>query len=290
MKRIAGLVIVFLWSLTTQASPDPINCTGYPEKRVFLEAQAAWYAIPGTHGESYGEMHEGTCFPQAQTVSGVVEFDLRVVVANFVGTFYGVNVGFETTSKATAAVSDSKTCSQQSCTFWYHLKIDTRLFAKDGRHELRFHAQAHTPDGDRIFASTGWQVYLKNGFTSSNYRSSDSVEARGWYTNLGYQNASISAYPFATVSGIWKPSVKMARGAGGSASSRHIASVDADYSMGNPGLIVIKGSGEYKGTLSIDTTRLSNGPHRLYLRTEYDEPVESSTLSGTQVIIFNVAN
>src|SRR4051794_21487387 len=56
------------------ASPNPVTCEGYPEKRVYLEAQSWWEAQPGPPGHpgtgQQGHIHVGTCFPLYQKLSG----------------------------------------------------------------------------------------------------------------------------------------------------------------------------------------------------------------------------
>ena len=57
------------------SSPE---CTGYAQPRIFLETQA-WWVSNGT-GWNYGMVSEGTCFPVGATLTGVVPFDVRVVM------------------------------------------------------------------------------------------------------------------------------------------------------------------------------------------------------------------
>ncbi|MGH3665156.1 MAG: hypothetical protein ACRDU8_03515 [Egibacteraceae bacterium] len=57
------------------APRDPLTCDGYRERRFFFESQA-WWQPTVSGNQDLGHIHVGTCFPHAQTVSGVVNFDL----------------------------------------------------------------------------------------------------------------------------------------------------------------------------------------------------------------------
>jgi len=52
----------------------------------------------------------------------------------------------------------------------------------------------------------------------------------------------------------------------------------------------ICGTGGYKGTVSIDTTKLTNGWHRLFLKADAASSSLGSTNSGVLAILFEVKN
>ncbi|MBM2849416.1 MAG: hypothetical protein HW418_2358, partial [Anaerolineales bacterium] len=187
-------------------NPDPSKCTGYPEPRVFVEAQAWWITTPGKTGTNHGHVHVGTCFPYAQKLSGKVDFDIRVILHDNPGKLNLVRVQLAGDFGQISAVHvpTSRTCAVPgTCEFWYHVTVDTTKSPYDGRQEFRFGARLAEPDGATMLASTGWQAYLNNGKPVNDYRSYDLTEARGWYTNVGYINARLdSTLPTKPVSGI----------------------------------------------------------------------------------------
>jgi hypothetical protein len=274
------------------AMGNPVDCSGYPEPRVFLEVQDWWLQTPGASGTSFGHVHVGTCFPYGATLSGPVGFDVRVVMHDNPGVLQRVDIGLFTGGDddggVLVGVPFQTTCAG-TCTFWGHADVDTAAAGFDGWQEFRFKARVDEPDGARMVTSSGWPVNLANGNPVREWRDGSGVTARGWYTDVGYQNASIEALPGGPVSGTWTPTVRMGAGAGGSAATYHVAAVDPDAHAGMPGWVVLEGAGEYRGALSIDTTQLANGRHRLVLRSDSALP-NGSTHSGLLVITFDVSN
>jgi hypothetical protein len=256
---------------------DPVTCEGYPEKRVFLESQGWWGPMPRT--ARTGHVHVGTCFPHAQTVRGVLTFDVRVKLHENDGVAYllRLSVGSSVVTSQTISMS-----CEEDCTRWFTLSYDTSKWAYDGRQELRLTAKIKQPDGTTQYQSTGWQVYFANGKPLRNYRSSDVVIARGWYTNFGYANATLETpLPLEPISGTWTPRVNFSR-------SGYLATIDADFHGGNEGTVVARGTGSGDRQLAIDTTKLANGPHKLVLVSS--DVRSAGTNSGVQVIPFVVAN
>jgi len=284
-------------SLPSQAVPDPLRCTGYPEPRVFLESQSWWEETPGKSGSEYGHVDVGTCFPSGQTLTGNVSFDVRVVLYDEPGTLSTVELALfgKSSGKIIAKTSNVKaTCSgSDPCTMWFHLTGNTALYPLDGRQEFRFHAIVNQPNGKKTMPSTGWQAYLKNGHPRVDYRSSDNfTEGRGWYTNEGYTTARLTTpMPTAPVSGVWTIGVKLAPGSGGRPVSEHFVVVDPCFTCEpeSLGTTVKQGAGSFQGNVSIDTRWMSNGPHQLFLRTDAPSTT-GSTLSGLLVIPFVVRN
>ena len=202
----------------------------------------------------------------------------------------------------------------ETCKWWVPLSVPISQMSTDGRKEFRFRAMQEQPDGNRLFQSTGWQAYVSSGKTRDDYRSSDMIEARGWYTGAEYQNPRIEKAnidpnnPYSligTVSGIWRPVVDVKRGSGGAATDHHIVMIDPNFHSIPPseGIVVKEGPGELNNyELAIDTTKLTNGWHRLALRADddfFDASGEcaqnkgsacDSTLSGLLVVWFEVQN
>jgi hypothetical protein len=170
---------------------------------------------------------------------------------------------------------------------------DTRRARYDGRQEFRFLTTVERPDGNEILVTTRWQAYLRNGNPVRHYRDSDNyMGGAGWYTDRGYQNAIVSSgIPRAPVRRIWRPSVDLGHGSDARPSTRHVVSVDPDFHMGRRGRVVRRGAGEYEGGLAINTRRLRNGVHKLFLRVdERSARGTAGTVSGAFVVPFVVRN
>jgi hypothetical protein len=270
---------------------NPVDCSGYPEPRVFLEVQDWWLQTPGASGTSFGHVHVGTCFPYGATLSGPVAFDVRVVMHDNPGVLQRVDIALFTgddSGGVITAVPFGVTCAA-TCTYWGRGLVDTAAAGFDGWQEFRFKARVDEPDGKRMVTSSGWPANLANGNPNREWRDGSTVTARGWYTDAGYQNATIAMLPGGVVSGTWTPSVTMGAGAGGTPTTYHVAAVDPDAHAGMPGWIVAEGPAEFRGALSIDTHQLTNGPHKLVLRS--DSALDNgSTHSGLLVIPFVVSN
>lgn len=274
------------------AAVDPLTCSGYLQPRIFLESQAWWLRTPAAQGTSFGHVHIGTCFPHAQKVRGIVTFEARLILHESPGTLTRVTGGITAASGDYSLfdVPVGMTCSG-TCERWIAITADTRKVPVDGRVEWRFRPHVREPDGKEMVASTGWQTYLDNrgGRAVTAYRPGDVIIARGWYTDVGYANSTISDLPPGAVSGVWTPHVVLAPGAGGIPVTSHAAHVDPAFHMGNHGLVVAEGPGAYRGKLTIDTRALVNGPHKLVLKASADAP-SGSTSSGVLVVPFVVRN
>ena len=287
------LTIVLPWAaaIATAATGDRLACTGYPQRRVFLESQAWWNRTPGKTGTEHGHVHVGTCFPHAQKVTGVVRFDVRVIMHDNPGTLTHLNIGNngEWGGIRLVAKSPNWTCATGTCTRWFTTYLDTRKVPRDGRQEVRFRAQVKEPNGKEMVASTGWLAWVDNGRSIEHYRDSWSAEARGWYTDVGYANAKIANQPMRPIGGIWRPTVRMSAGAGGIPVTSYRAVLDPNFHAGKQGTTITSGTGSFKGTLAIDTRKLANGKHTLVLMANANAPT-GSTNRGILVVPFIVRN
>lgn len=261
-----------------------------------LEAQD-WWTTPGEMVEGMSQhIHVSTCFPMDQTLSGTVPFDLHVqlhmnpgVLTKVSGYVFGNGVSLEQ-----IAATPNYTCPTDQCDLWYHLDYDTTRVPVDGSLEFRFHAKVTSPDGTEGYTSTGWQATLANGGgrpVRAPYRTPPFIEARGWYTGTDYENARItSPLPSGPVSGLWTFNVNLAKGSGGTPVTNCLITLDPKFHAEpvQRGRVVFEHNGAYKGAVTIDTTTLSDGPHRLLLRT--DSTIASGTGSGVLVVMFSVDN
>jgi hypothetical protein len=280
---------------TPGGGPDPVNCTGYAEPRVPLEAQD-WWTLPGNAIEGQSQhIHVSTCFPLDQTVRGIVPFDIHVQLHMNPGILTQVDVqvmGTDFQVNQTAALPNF-TCPTSQCDLWYHLNFDTTLLPADGYLEFRFHARVTSPDGKLGYTSSGWQATVANGGGRrvESYRVPPWIEARGWYTGVQYANAKLmSVVPTGTLSGSWTFAVKLAPGAGGVRVTHVLVSLDPHFHavLVDRGTVVLEQYGQYTGNLTIDTRTLSNGVHRLFMRA--DSAITTGTGSGVLVINFRVDN
>jgi hypothetical protein len=323
---LLALGLAIMAARPAQAQLESYECLGapadypsqfYPEPRVFLESQGWWSPRRMRPGGNSAHIHVGLCFPQGAAwnpdADGKVRLDFRIMLHNvstyrvsrFRGTIAccdaipGRGAGFEDASADTKALI----ASAMPNGYVYLTKVlDVHGAGSDGRKESRFTVQLRNARNDRrSFQSSGWQSYVDNPDTVvvDDYRSADFVTARGWYEGFGYTNAAYhdlycSVSP-PTVSGVWQPTVRMGPGAGGVRVTSYRAHVDPDFHAGSAGWTVKQGRGSFEGRLSIDTTHLANGVHKLVLianarNLSRRDRVANGTSSGVQVIPFVVAN
>ena len=281
--------------------PDPVTCAGYPEPRVFLEAQGWWKgngqeSLVGANGPMGSHVHVATCFPWGQTVSGTVEFDVRIMLHDNPGQLYRLRpqVWYEGGYSVQNEVHFLETFGGGNGTIWQHIAVDTTQVPYDGLQEMRLFTEVRHADGASQYVSTGWQLLLSNGQPVNHYKpdgqAAQFTEGRGWYTGeAAYTNARWDDFALdQPVSGIWSPDLKMTAGAGGATVTFHGVYVDPNFHAGSEGIVVMTGLGKWDGPVAIDTWTLANGPHKLVLRA--DATVSNGTNSGLIVIPFTVQN
>ena len=271
-----------------------MNCTGYAQPRVYLETQD-WWTVPGNAIEGMSQhVHLATCFPLDRTLSGTVPFDIHVQLHMNPGVLTQVDLqvfgnGIDATQ---IAATPNYTCPTSQCDLWYHLDYDTTRVPADGSLEFRFHAVVISPDGKKGYTSTGWQAVLANGGRPvQTYRTPTFIEARGWYTDTEYENARVTTpLPTGPVSGTWSIGLRLAAGSGGTPATHVLVTVDPKFHADpvDRGQVVLERTGSFTGTLAIDTRTLSNGAHRLVMRT--DSTVAAGIDSGVLAINFRVDN
>ena len=312
-------------SAPASAAPNPETCEGYPEPRVYLESHAWWNTIlSGT--EDFGHLHTEACFPRTHdpdgsinAISGTLHLDVKVVMHHNPGVLDWVRVqvsgdGFNNVGAMTKL---HETCDGQNdpdwdaamgaCTWWVPMDVDTTVAGADGFNEFRVSAKVTEPTGDEMRNSTGWQAYLANGRSVNHYRSDIGAftEARGWYEGSGYAVGRLASPLPYEVSGTWSPDVVMDKGAGGKDVGWSFASVDPHFHFDDEGMKLVDQAGPFRGRISIDTTKLTDGEHRLYLQAR--SPCDGTsgndcgtkangadnnvaTVSGGQVVHFVVNN
>lgn len=250
------------------------DCSQYPEKRYFLEAQGWWVPIPGLEDavNDFGHLHVGTCFPVEQQVSGTLDFDVRVTLHDNPGELRAIRPHFATPggNPTSGKISNiGNTCpAGETCTWWFHTQMDTTLSDYDGRQEIRFLTSVAEPDGQELHVSTGWQVDIRNGGGREvkDYRRANFLEARGWYEGVNYEVGRLaSEFPFDPKTE-WALKLEIKPGADGIATTGYQVTIDPRFHVGDPGRVLIDGDGEYRGTIDLPVAELEPGPHKLVLR------------------------
>ncbi|TMF06105.1 MAG: hypothetical protein E6I38_10725, partial [Chloroflexi bacterium] len=162
---IAAAVLAGLLVTETGASPNSVTCEGYPQARVFVEAQTWWRTTPGMSGTDFGHVHAGACIPERETLSANTELDVRIMLHDnpgqlemfelvYHGADYETDVEFRQTPPFTCP-------NPGTCERWLQVPIDLSLFNHAGLQELRFRAFVDTPNGNVMIASLDWQVYIE---------------------------------------------------------------------------------------------------------------------------------
>lgn len=311
----------------TPTSVPGTSAMGCKKGEVPVDAQAWWMPQQGQSGNTFGHLHTSVCFPHMARLSGVVSFRIRSTVHNNPGQFYrlmvqifgpnhahpGCNDDYAIVCKVFQPPRTIATCQRSggtlspdgmTCTWVDELKVDTRLFDRDGEQEFRFRGFVREPDGRDMRTSTGLHAVLENGHPRRdvNPAGRNYLEARGWYETVNYTIARLYAPPTGPVAGVWQPRVELKPGAGGAPVTSWYAALDTDFHNGIPGTPLCPstalgkgmdthcGNSEFRGTLRIDTRTLSNGWHRLFLKADARSSRLDSTNSGVLAVWFEVRN
>ncbi len=323
MKRLIwvallALVAVFVPVQAAQAA-DPLTCEGYPEPRVFIEAQDWWQpTISGT--ENHGHVHVGACWPRTHLadgsfnrVTGNVHLDVVVKLHENPGRLDFVRVHLNDANGGNQQVfrrDIDQRCPTADCTWVVPVDFNGAASPVDGFQNIRLAAIVQHDDGTKAFGGTALQVYLANGKTVRHQSGGFGAPiprqvTHGWYSGALYTNAEIRSWMPHTVSGVWTPQVRLDKGSSPVNVRRSFASIDPNFHAGFAGQVILDRPGPYTGPLAVDTRGLTNGQHKLFLRA--DAPCDGtagqncgtkpgggsnnvSTNSGVQVVTFTVVN
>jgi hypothetical protein len=296
LAAVAALVAILAGLVpagTTQAAPDPMTCTGYPEPRVFIESQDWWSPIPGIGG--LGHIHMGMCWPVAETVSGRVRFDMRIVFHGNKGRLNLIKLQDDRSFTLMRVFPGYTPPDATDTTYWRTFYVDTRRMPDGGR-LMRWYARLRHVNGNEEYARAAWILDVENGKTDYNRVRWGQYTGSGWYKEArarvgwGYQTSSIkSGIPRLPVRGIWRPKVSFSCN-GCRPMSYWFATVDPDFHKGHRGWMVKTGGGHWSGNLAIDTTRLSNGTHKLVLVSASKRVFPERRHMGVFAIPFTVRN
>ena len=293
LAALAVAAVTFLaTALPAAAAPNPVTCEGYPgPPRVFLDSQA-WWVPWKAGGANNGHVHTSLCFPLHQTVSGTVPLDIRLTMHQNPGKLTSINVQVFGTAGSTVVgnvkFKPALTCPG-TCVWWVHIDADTTKVGLNGRHEWRFRPKISQPGGQTMVGSTSYQTYLANSKALvKNYRPSDFLQGKGWYTGASYAIARLDdGFPFAPISAPW--TIKFRCESDGPPVSECLVTVDPDFHANNAGTILFQttSSSEAQRSLVIDPSKFPPGPHKLVIRSSANH-VSGSTNAGVLGIPFQV--
>lgn len=253
------------------AAPDPVTCAGYPEPRVGVEIQGWWQdrtgeEFPGRH------IHVYVCWPTG-VVSGVVGVDMKIQThrqpaGNFFKRLRATDGGggdvFTPMTSGFNALDANGDMVQ-----WVHKDISTDGLSS-GLHEIRLAGYvrqtagtASTGDDFDQLVSSDLPLFVRS--MSGGATSRDYVEARGWYPGFNYTNARylkrLSDF-LNPVPDLWTPTFQCASPSGENADQMTVT-LDPGFHVGNPGTTLFTYPGETTKKLSIDTTGLTLGTHKI---------------------------
>jgi hypothetical protein len=276
------------------AGPDPLTCTGYPEPRIFYETQSWWEPVPGIGGQ--GHVHLGVCWPHLQTVSGTVRLDLVAILHGNKGTITRFKVQDDFSLDYNDYVSIAiDTTTGGDATVLHTMWIDTTK-QPDGLRQWRLYAYFEHANGNSQRPKAMYQVQVENvagtvDDVGLNYRE---YAGAGWYkevdgTDWGYQAALVKPSSHLAIGecvmGTWSPVVDT----DAAGTTEHMVTVDPKFHSGIQGWIVHASSFEgYDGPVTIDTTMLTDGWHRLVVQSA--KRVGDEENGGVFVLPFRVCN
>ena len=280
-----------------QAVPDPVNCTGYPEQRVYLDSQSWWIRGPGQTGDDFGHAHAATCFPLQKTVSGTVQLDVKVTMHNNPGWLGSLTVqlfknGTGYTGAQKKFTANQYTCAPGlTCDFWFTMNVNTTKVPTDGTVEWRIRPKVNEPDGQNMNGSTSYQTTLANGKPVSNFRPLDFLQGKGWYTGIEYSQARLidTEFPYNTpTSGSW--TFEFECDSTLLPLSECLVSIDPNHHAGNKGTVLYENTAGGGGvrTATIDYSTLAPGAHKLVIRAGTKDTVQGSTQYGILGVPFAV--
>ncbi len=302
------------------APPDEPSGGVYAERRRFVESQGWWVpgaGQPDTKDSNHGHVHAGACLPERQTLDArlrpTVTLWVRVVLhdnptaSRDPDKFYASLV-FKTPKQEQTVEKRSLVglgpCAG-TCSTWVRFTHELSSFEQTGLEEMRI--RTFVPERPRTTAPTGpvqqntslnWQVrVVGTGRPPSDVTRQPYLRGKGWYTHSLYCEAAYLSVPVPSspLSGVWSPQVQLdTHSSDESQPVSHVGAwVDPDFHASPPveGRVLLDRAGTLPATrLRIDTTKLSNGVHRLHLRSDCRDGVMRSTNSGVLVVPFRVRN
>jgi hypothetical protein len=256
------------------------------------ETQAWWFPMVGAPDPSQpGHVHLGACLPRVgTTISAPVAVDTLIQLHNHPG--FMRKVRWSDGDKVLQELPSTFRCAVGvvHCEYVATLTIDPAKFAASGYRELRFTADTTTGDNRRMYNTTRWCYVIQNGKANGDYcggRKAERFGSAGWYEGVKYMNVMTRAQDYdGVLSGTRCFVVKFEKADG-------FASIDARFHASPPdeGLVLYRGPGQNVTRLVCgDTTRLANGPHRVFLRTDAKGNSPAGMGSGVFTVPIETAN
>lgn len=187
------------------------------------------------------------CFPLGQTVSGVVTFDVRVLLHDNLGTLVLLKEQDDKSKEHVLLKLNETPVNGGQHVYWYRVQIDTRNMP-DGLRQWRWYARVEHSNGNLQTARSSWPLDVENGTTDSNVTGAAAkTKFENWYQvaspqrDWGYMGPIISPAPIPAGS----PSVNVKCTVNGDSNSPALDAtfihVNPDFHAGNPGRIVYSG-------------------------------------------------
>lgn len=318
MKRALGVLVagtaailalpLFL-AVTDDPVPDPVTCAGYPEPRIYLENQSWWELQPGPPehpgtGEQ-GHIHIGMCFPLYQTLTGdTLHLDVTIKLHNIPATPSKVRIAAYGDVTWTNGVTIPP-CATVDCEYTVAYDFPLSILHFSGWREIATYLNVTNANGEVQRNWPAWFVFIDKPLpVDPNPLDFESFERPGgdsWYSNVPggtsgqYARASIARTDvpwneatgaLTELSGVWTPTVRFQ-------ARKNFVYIDPALHANPPnfGTIVYDQTASTNGTqavLSIDTTQLADGLHRLLIGT--GNVGTNGTNSGVLVVPFLVKN
>jgi len=307
LMRVAVMIIAVLLAATTGsmspepsavASPAPSAAAEVPcaAPRVMAESQAWWQPAPGAPAgaKDFGHVHLGACIPERDVLASPTSVRLRLIMHENPGRLADISVVLKGTDYeiTTAEVAPLKRRCASTCEQWITVRLDPAKFREGGLQEVRFRVFVDEPDGNQMHTSINWQLYVDNGKSRNDVTRHPHLRGKGWYTDFGYCEADLLTRPLpdGPVRGNLRLRMRQVdHGPDDVNPSSHLVALDADSHAGIPGTVLSQGRGPLRATsFTIDTTTLSDGPHRLVQRVSCESGDQIN--SGVLVLVFTTDN
>ena len=279
------------------------------ENQSWWEPQAGPPSHPGTGKQ--GHIHVEMCFPLYQTfgATGTIGLDVTVRLHNMPGTLDRLIADTYGDFRYQALTDIDWQCPSADCARTFRIEVPLDRMRYSGLHALMVEAYVRNADGKVQFTVPRWPVYLDNGkppppLGSIAYQTARRIETKGVMADSSYQAGAGGSYAAVSIrradypwdptsgqmipqSGVWTPEVFFEQDTG-------FAYLDAALHATPPTkTVVYEGLGflgqDFFRPLEIDTTKLTNGVHKLLIGTCNTLPAEGDHC-GTQVIRFLSAN
>lgn len=271
-----------------------------------VDAQSWWTPSSGPHDGETMHVHVGGTWPLYERLTGQVPIDLSVKLHHADGYVQDIECPLTQNPPKGNYLQGDPDSSLVQKTFPF--TMDTTRRATDGW--TLFQAQVSFvdgTDGSRRAARIRGSVYTRNGYPPNDEIDPKELTALSWFQpsdtdGRGYTNAAIAlrSLPIdldgrmTPVAGIWRPLVRVHPSISGQ--MRHLfVTVDPDFHNPDPdlreGSVVLRepnATSKFR-EVSIDTSRLSKGPHRLMVKGSDEGMFPRGTLQGALVIGFTVA-